>query len=67
MIIRYGQFGANIQGHRAADKQHGQAEQQIQRANVLVIGRRDPAHAPGDEALALVPVLRMRVSYRATH
>ena len=45
--------------HAAADEQHQQAEHQIQRADLFVVRRRDPTHAPRDESvrvmLAVVP------------
>jgi hypothetical protein len=33
--------------HAAANEEHSQREQQVQRADVLVVGRGDPAHDPG--------------------
>ena len=37
------QFGADDHRHRAADEEHDQREHQVQRADVLVVGREEPA------------------------
>ena len=40
------QLGAQHEREDAAHDEHGEAEPQVQRADVLVVGRRDPAHDP---------------------
>ena len=55
---------------RAADEQHQQAEHQIERADFLVIRRRDPAQAPRDESvrvLLAVMTVAVRVDCSAAH
>ena len=37
------QFHADGEDHRAADEEHDQCEQQVHRADVLVVRRRQPA------------------------
>ncbi len=43
---RLEQLGADRQRHDAADDEHDEREPQVQRADVLVVGRHDPAHDP---------------------
>src|SRR5690606_7159829 len=51
------QLGADDQSHYAADEEHRQAEQQIHRADVFMVGREDPA-AP---ALLRAVIIVMRL------
>src|SRR5207247_4531427 len=43
---RLEQLRADRQRHHATDEKHDEREPQVQRADVLVVGRRDPAHDP---------------------
>ena len=53
-----------LERHDAADEEHGQAEPQVHRADVLVVRRGDPAHdAPGMDARERRVVMR-RAGYR---
>jgi hypothetical protein len=47
------QLSPYAHGQQAADHQHRESEQQIQRTNVLVVGRKDPA-APARGGVMLV-------------
>ena len=51
------QFGANRQGQHAAGQEHDKGEQEIQRADVLVVGRLDPAHQAGWRAVMVIVVI----------
>ncbi|KAF4530635.1 hypothetical protein B566_EDAN018736 [Ephemera danica] len=52
---RLEQFGANAQCQHTANHQHGEAEQQVQRADVLVVGGEDPT--PPTVRVAVVVVI----------
>jgi hypothetical protein len=41
------QLGADDERHHPADHEHGEAEPQVHRADVLVVGGRDPPHDAG--------------------
>jgi hypothetical protein len=56
---RLKQLSANAQGEHATEHQHRKAEQQIQRAYVFVVGRKDPT-APAAGRVVLM-VMRMIV------
>ena len=51
------QLGADRQRHHAADEEHREREPQVQRADVLVVGRRDPAHDPAGVVRVVVVVV----------
>jgi hypothetical protein len=50
------ELAADRQRHDAADEEHREREPQVHRADVLVVGRRDPAHDP----LRVMRVLAVR-------
>ena len=54
---RLEQFGTNDHGHRAAEQEHGEAEPQIHRADVLVVGRQHPAHQALGRTVGMVVVM----------
>ena len=51
------QFGANNHGHAAAQQEHGEAEPQIHRADVLVVGSQYPAHQAFGRTMGMVVVM----------
>jgi hypothetical protein len=50
------QFGAYAQRENAADEEHGQAEQQVQRADIFVVGGGNPAHDSRGRTVVMVVV-----------
>ncbi len=53
---RLKQLGTNTQGEHAAEHEHREGEQQIERADILVIGRVDPP-APARRGMVVVIVV----------
>jgi len=53
---RLEQLGADAEGEHAAGQEHGKAEPQVQRPDVLVVGRGDPARDPPVGAVLVVGV-----------
>ena len=60
------QLGADQQRQHAANHQHGEAEQQVQRADVLVVGGKHPA-APARRGMVIVGVMRVIVDGLELH
>jgi hypothetical protein len=56
---RLEQLGADQQREHAAHHQHREAEQQVERADVLVVGREHPAAPAGGRVVVMVVVVRV--------
>jgi len=60
------QLGANEQSQNAADHEHEKGKQQIQRANVLVVGREHPT-APARRGMVIVVMCVIVVIENCAH
>ncbi|MCY1247750.1 hypothetical protein D9M72_611080 [compost metagenome] len=58
---RLEQLGADHHGERAAEEEGGEAEPQVHRADVLVVGGQDPAHQTFGRAMAVMVVDGVRM------
>ncbi len=56
---RLEEFESDAHGERAADQEHQQGEQQVQGADILVVGGGNPAHQPRWWPVIVVIVVRV--------